>query len=190
MSLVLTRSGAALALSLLATGASAQTGFYVGGGIGLTDQQVTLDPIGDLTQIALEDRDGLAWKVFAGLNLDVPFIDLAIEAGYVDLGSPAAAVPGASEASVDTTGFDAFAIAAWDVGPAAVFGKVGLVAWDLDVTTDPPAVDVGESGTSFAGGVGARFNFGSLQLRGEAEYFAIDEVDDSWLLSTSLVWLF
>lgn len=180
-----------LPLSLLALAsleARAQTGLYVGGGIGVTDQQVALDPLGDVGVVASEDNE-LAWKVFAGISLDVPFIDLAVEAGYVDLGSPSADLQGVSEASLDTTGFDAFAVGAIDVGPFAVFGKVGLVAWDLDIST-PLTPDLGDSGTDFAGGVGARFTIGKLALRAEAEYFAIDEVDDSYLLSTSLVWNF
>ncbi|MEO0972717.1 MAG: porin family protein [Pseudomonadota bacterium] len=181
---------AAAGIALLAVNAEAQTGFYAGGGIGFSDQQITLDAVSDLTQIALDDGQEFAWKVFAGINLDVPFINLGIEGGYVDLGSPQATVPGASQASADTTGFDAFAVAALDVGPASVFGKVGLVAWDLDVSTSPLAADVGESGTSFAGGVGAQFRIGKLQLRGEFEYFDISEVDDSFLLSTSLLWNF
>ncbi|MEO0422110.1 MAG: outer membrane beta-barrel protein [Pseudomonadota bacterium] len=181
---------AAAGLALLAVDAHAQTGFYVGGGIGFSDQQVTLDAVSDLTQIALDEGQEFAWKAFAGFNLDVPFINLGVEGGYVDLGSPQAVVPGASEASLDTDGFDAFAVAAVDVGPLSIFGKVGLIAWDLDVTATPPAANVGESGTNFAGGLGAQFRLGKLQIRGEYEYFDISEVDDSFLLSTSLLWNF
>ncbi|MEM9384362.1 MAG: outer membrane beta-barrel protein [Pseudomonadota bacterium] len=181
---------AAAGLTLLVADAQAQTGFYVGGGVGISDQEVTLDAVGELTQIALDDGQEFAWKVFAGINLDVPFINLGVEGGYVDLGSPQSAVPGASQASVDSSGFDAFGVVAVDVGPLSIFGKVGLIAWDLDVSTTPPALDVGESGTNFAGGVGAQFRIGRLQLRGEYEYFDISEVDDSFLLSTSLLWSF
>ncbi len=178
-----------LPLALIGLQAHAQTGLYVGGGIGFTGQQLALEPLGELTVSAIEDN-GFAWKAFAGINLDVPFIDLAVEAGYVDLGSPEASLQGVNEASLDTTGFDAFAVVALDAGPAAVFAKLGVVVWDLDISTVPAVPDLGDSGTNLAGGIGARFSIGPIQLRGEAEYFAIDQVDDSYLLSTSVVWQF
>lgn len=183
---------AAASLSLTAPSAHAQTGFYVGGGIGLSDQRVlpTVAFAGFPPPMAEDSGQDFAWKAFAGINLDVPFINLALEGGYVDLGSPAVSAANVNEVNANTTGFDAFAIGAIDTGPISVFGKVGVIVWDLDISTQPLMADLGESGANFAGGAGAQLRLGKIQVRGEVEYFAIDELDDSFLFSASLIWQF
>jgi hypothetical protein len=178
-------ASALFALTGLAGGASAQTGFYAGAGLGLSSLQA------DIATNGFEDFDldenEFAWKAFAGFNLDVPFVDFAVEGGYVDLGSPSVDVLG-ENLSIDATGWNAFAVGAVDVGPLALFAKLGLVAWDAEVTAGD--FDVNDDGTDIAYGVGARIGLGPIQLRGEAEFFEIDAVDSSYLISASAVWQF
>ncbi len=182
---------AAAALLLLAGAlaplgeARAESGPYVGIGLGVSSLQADLPDQSDFVDF---DENEFAWKAFAGFNIDVPFVDFAVEAGYVNLGSPSVDVLG-SEFAVDSSGWNAFAVGAVDVGPFAVFAKLGAVAWDVDLTAD--GIDLGsDDGTDLAFGIGARVGIGPVQVRGEAEFFQIDVIDDSYLLSASLVWQF
>ncbi len=170
----------ALFCLLLPLASHAESGFYVGAGLGASSFQVDED---DAFGLDLDGND-FAWKVFGGYNVDLPFIDLGVEGGYMDLGAP-------TVVDLDATGWTAYAVGAVDAGPFAVFAKVGVVAWDLEsanVVIGGFAID--DDGVDVAFGGGARVELGPVHVRGEAEFFAIEEVDTSFLLSLSAVWQF
>ena len=178
---------AAASLALHAAPTLAESGFYLGSGVGVSSVQADVAPLEELDLLDFDETD-LAWKVFAGYNLDVPFVDVAVEGGYVNLGAPSAEILD-TNISLDTTGWNAFAVGAVDVGPIALFGKVGVVAWDVELSGE--GISAGsDDGTDLAFGLGARFGLGPIQLRGEAEFFQIDVIDDSYLLTASLIWQF
>jgi len=177
---------AALLLSFAPLAAVADTGFYIGGSVG----SATLEAdINDPTIPSLPssiDEDDTAFKVFGGYRFDLPVIDLAVEAGYVDFGKPDIDVLG-EPLTIETTGINAWGIASLDVGPIDVFGKLGLVAWDakaafLDETAS-------EDGSDLGYGLGAAFNVGPLQIRGEYEIYDLDDTDVA-MLSLGLAWQF
>lgn len=193
-----------LVLFFAAPAVLAQTGFYAGAGIGLSSLQAAL---------AGEEFDStdFSYKVFAGFNFDVPFVDFGVEGGYVDLGSVSATLPsetGDLRLDYDAAGWSAFAVGAVDVGPLAVFAKAGLIRSNIDLSSSADGVPVddlggigdvvgditlvgaGDDSTDFAAGVGARFGIGPIAVRGEVEYFAIEALDATWLFSTSAVWRF
>ena len=177
---------APVAMFLMPLSAVAGSGFYIGGSAGGATIESDLDGItipGLPTSI---DEDDTAIKVFAGYNFDLPTIDLAIEAGYVDFGEPDIDT-NLGELTLDTTGINAWGIAAVNVGPVDIFGKLGLVSWEVDAELlgDSDSDD----GTDIGYGLGVRFNLGAFQIRGEYELYDVDEVDVS-MLSVGIAYQF
>lgn len=178
----------ALASGLLVSGtAMADSGFYLGGSVGNTTLQANFqDPIGggDFTF----DENDFSWKAYGGFNFDLPVINLGVEGGYRDLGGPSVtALAGAY--GIDVTAWDAFGVAGFNLGPVNLFGKLGFISWDADLTL--AGFDVGsEDGTDTAYGVGASFNLGSFQLRAEYEMFDVSDVEDLYMLSAGFVYTF
>ncbi|MCH5375419.1 MAG: outer membrane beta-barrel protein [Planctomycetes bacterium] len=177
-----------LASLLLVSGtATADSGFYVGGSVGNTTLQTEItDPVGG-GNFTFDESD-FSWKAFGGYNFDLPVIDLGIEGGYRSLGGPSATI--ASESyGIDITAWDVFGVAGFDLGPLTVFGKLGIISWDADLTVS--GLDAGsEDDQDTAYGVGASFNLGSLQLRAEYEMFDVSDVEDLYMLSAGFVYTF
>jgi hypothetical protein len=174
-----------LAAPLLVTAGSAQadSGFYIGGSVG--SALVESDNFdGDFDF----DGDDFAAKIFAGYNIDAFVIDLAVEGGYVDFGTPSDTVLG-SEVEFDVTGWDLFALAGVELGPVGVFAKAGMISWDADASLDGTRL-ASDSGTDPAYGVGARFSLWSAEIRAEYEYFDVDSTDDLSMVSVGVAWTF
>lgn len=164
--------------------AGTESGFYVGAGVGQASVgDIDSDEFGDFEF----DGDDTAWKIFGGFNFGlIPFLDLAIEGGYVDFGKPDDTVQN-DNVEVDANGFDVFGLVGVNLGPVGLFGKAGLITWDGDVSAEGESI--GDDGTDPAYGVGARLKFGSLEVRAEYEYFDIDASDVD-MISASGVWTF
>jgi hypothetical protein len=163
----------------------ADSGFYVGGSAGRSFLTADLVDPGEGT---IEFDDGAAsWKAFGGFNIDAFVIDLAIEGGYVDFGSPSDQIAG-QDVEFDLTGWDLFALAGLELGPVGVFAKAGFIDWSADARLNGSRVG-SDSGTDPAYGIGARFSLFSAELRAEYEYFDVEDIDVS-LLSVGAVWTF
>jgi len=141
-------------------------GFYVGGSVGSAD--VSVDSLSF-------DENDFAWKIFAGYQLIGLF---AVEGGYVDFGAPSS-----GNFKVDPTGWNAFGIVGLPVGPIRLFGKLGGIYWDSDVSGGPS-----DDGTGVAAGLGLEFELFSLGVRAEVEYF--DALDDIYMLSVGATYTF
>ncbi len=115
------------------------------------------------------DENDFAWKIYGGYQFSGV---LAIEAGYVDLGSPSDL-----STSVDPYGLDIFAVAGIPVGPVRIFGKLGGIYWDTDLKYFEEKIT--DDGFDLAAGVGLEFELGSFAIRGEVEYF--DILDKTWM---------
>lgn len=161
--------------------AGTESGFYVGAGVGQASiGDIDSDEFGEFEY----DGDDTGWKIFAGYNFGlIPFLDLAIEGGYVDFGKP-----DDDGIEIDANAFDIFGLVGVNVGPVGLFAKAGLIQWDADASDGNDSGS--DDGTDPAYGVGARLKFGSLEVRAEYELFDIDGVDDVSLLSASGVWTF
>jgi outer membrane immunogenic protein len=180
------RAGLAVAALLLAVSvpAHADSGFYVGASIGRST--LDTDVSDDAGSLDFDDGD-TAWKGFVGFNIDAFVIDLAIEGGYVDFGQPAEQVAG-NDLEFDLTGWDVFGLAGVELGPIGVFAKAGFIDWSADASLNGARV-ASDSGTDPAYGIGVRFSLFSAEVRGEYEYFDVEDVDAS-LLSVGIVWTF
>jgi hypothetical protein len=172
---------------LVPMAAVADSGFYAGGSLGSATISADI-PDEDLGEVFVFDENDFAWKAFGGYQFDLPVIKLGIEGGYVDLGSPSADLLGIP-VSLDVTGWDVFGVAGFDLGPVGIFAKAGLISWDADAIVD--GIEEGsDDGSDPAYGVGASFNIGALEIRGEYEYFDLDSADDVYMLSAGLVFHF
>jgi hypothetical protein len=179
---------AAIAAFGLAQPAHAESAAYIGGSVGDATIQVDIPDEDQIDDVFEFDESDFAWKAFAGYNFDLAVIDLAIEGGYVDLGAPSVGEQ-ATRVEVDVTGWDLFGLAGIELGPIGVFAKAGMISWDADTAIGELATG-GDDGTDPAYGVGARFNLGSLEIRGEYEYFDIDSADEVYMLSAGVAFAF
>lgn len=179
-------ASALAAALLLSSPAMADSGFYLGGSIGNTALEVNFDD-GQGGFIPFDESD-FSWKLYGGYNFDLPVINLGVEGGYRSLGGPSATF--ASETfGIDITAWDVFGVAGFNLGPVVVFGKLGMVSWDAELTVG--GFDVGsEDDQDTAYGVGASFNLGSFQLRAEYEMFDVSDVEDLYMLSAGFVYTF
>jgi hypothetical protein len=179
---------AVLASTLLVAGpVMADSGFYLGGSVGNSTLQANFeDPIGGGTFTF--DENDFSWKAYGGFNFDLPVVNLGVEGGYRDLGGPSATLA-AESFGIDITAWYVFGVAGFDLGPVTVFGKLGIISWDADLTVS--GFDAGsEDDQDTAYGVGASFNLGSFQLRAEYEMFDVGDVEDLYMLSAGFVYTF
>lgn len=164
---------AALAASvpLMSVTAHADSGFYIGGGVG----QATLDDSTSTSGGVNFNESDTAWKVFGGYNIDaIPLIKLAVEGGYRDLGKPSGSV-GGIPVEYSASGFDFAVLGGLGLGPVDVMARVGGMAYDLDKR-------IGGATQSFDGtapvyGIGAWFTIAGIGVRAEYEFIDIDELD-------------
>ena len=138
--------------------AGTDSGFYIGAGVGDAGFEVKDSNF---------DESDTAYKVFGGYNIGfIPLVDFAVEAAYVDFGSPSA-----GNVSVDSSSLNAFGLAGLSFGPFGIFAKAGVSNWDTE------AGSVSDSGTDPAYGLGARFAIGSFAVRAEYELYDFDKAD-------------
>lgn len=180
-------ASAVVSALLLSAPAMADSGPYIGASIGNTTLEATLqDPISGGNFVF--DESDFSWKLYGGFNFDLPSINLGVEGGYRNLGGPSA-VFAAEEFGIDLTAWDVYGVAGFDLGPVSVFGKLGIVSWDADLTL--AGFDAGsESDQDTAYGVGASFGLGSFELRAEYEVFDVSDTDDVYMLSAGFVYTF
>jgi outer membrane immunogenic protein len=175
---------AASAIMLYAPESKADSGFYLGGSVGQAGVEVQ-DTSG--TQLLIFDEDDFAWKAFGGYKFDLPVINLGVEGGYVNLGSPSGELEGVPVA-IETDGFDVFGVAGIDIGPVGVFAKYGMISWDAEFTVD--GLSDAQDGSDPAYGIGATIGLGSIDIRAEYEVFDIEDAEDVSMISVGLVWTF
>ncbi len=161
----------ASAMALASAPVVADPGAYLGVSVGDASAEVDgLDNGGGIT----DELDGsdTSVKVFGGYM----FNDyLGVEGAYIDFGNPDDNIFG-TNVEAEITGYTVQAIGSVPVGPVNLFGKVGMISYDADVTIQGLG-NADENGEELAYGVGAEFNIGSFAIRGEYEIYDLDDVD-------------
>jgi len=157
--------------------AGAESGAYIGAGIGNTNIKGPIDE-NDF------DAEATGYKLILGYNFGVvPLIDLAIEGSYVDMGEESI-----GDLAYSQTSFNGFGLLGLSFGPFGLFAKAGLAAWDADTR-------IGDLGTSESGsdpvyGIGARLQIAKVSGRIEYEYYDQSNFDDVSMASISLLYTF
>ncbi len=162
-------------LALFPIPALADSGFYIGAAAGGATQDIELGGPPEL------EEDDTAFKVFGGYKFDMLVVDLGVELGYVDFGE-AEIDTAAGELVFDPTGINLWGVAGFELGPVDLFAKLGVIAWDVETTSF--AGTVSDDGTDFALGLGAGFDIGKVQIRGEYELY---DPSDSVVTMLSMV---
>lgn len=165
-------------VALLPVSAIADSGFYIGGSAGGATIEADLGGVTIPGLPSSIDEDDTALKVFVGYKFDLPVISLGIEGGYVDLGEPDIDILG-DQLLIDVTGVNLWGVASLDMGLFDVFGKLGYISWDVEA--DYLGASASDDGSDLGYGLGAAFDIGPLQIRGEYEIYDLDDTDVSML---------
>jgi OmpA-OmpF porin, OOP family len=148
------------------------TGFYVGGSLGIADGDAC-DNV--TTAVASCDDKDNGMKLFGGYRFHP---NIAGELGLVDLGEASSSGPFGT-ARVETDGFQIAGLGVLPINPAFdVFGKIGLFMWD--VSGSVPGGSVSGDDTDFMFGFGGTWKFArQLGMRAEWERFDLgpDKID-------------
>jgi hypothetical protein len=156
---------------------AAESGFYLGGGVG---QSTFKD---DASNIDF-DENATGWKAFAGYRIGaLPILDFAGELTYRDFGSPDEA-----DAEFEADGYDASALAILTLGPIDLFARLGIGRYSVDTRISGASRD--EDSTSEIYGVGAGFRIGPVNIRVEWERVEPDLVDNIDMYSLNAYWRF
>ena len=164
-------------LALFPVPALADSGFYIGAAAGGATQDIEVFGPPEI------EEDDTAFKVFGGYKFDMSVVDLSVELGYVDFGE-AEINTAAGEVVFAPTGINLWGVAGFELGPVDLFAKLGVIAWDLETTTF--AGKFSDDGTDFGFGLGAGFDIGKVQVRGEYELYDPSNADVTMLSMLSL----
>jgi hypothetical protein len=160
---------------------AADSGFYLGGGLGTARQE------GSFLNGNF-DKEDTAKRVFAGYRFGwLPILDIAAEAGYRDFGKPNTDFSG-SRAEVRMTGFDAAALVILPILPIDLYGKAGVLRYDLDRSAG--ATTLNATGNAAFYGVGAGFRVWRVNIRAEYERFNVPELQRSDMFSVNAYFRF
>jgi hypothetical protein len=175
----------------LGTAQAAESGFYIGGSIG----QTTLKVPSDIVDVPDFSEDDTGYKLYGGYNWNMSLLNIGIEGGYIDFGSPSEALDIDTNLKIDADGLNLVGLAGLNFGPFDIYAKAGWISWDASLRIS--GVDPGfgldalsEDGTDLMYGIGARFALGKLHIRGEWEEFDIEDTDSVYMFSLGLAWQF
>ena len=170
--------------SIMALPAIAESGIYIGGGVGQTKVE---DSAGNPGGMDFSESD-VGLKLFAGYHLDViPLISLAAEIGYRDLGKQATTTAGI-DSDYRVTGFDYSVLAGVGLGPVDLFARVGGMQYDLQKNVLGVKNDY--DGTAPLYGIGLWVTLFGLGVRAEYEKIDIDQLDNVEMVSVSAFYQF
>src|SRR5882672_8275344 len=173
-----------LATSLACLSAVADSGVYIGGGIGAAELK---DSTGNPGGVDFKESD-TAWKGFVGYHFDaIPLIKLGAEVGYRDLGKPDGSFNGVP-VEYKAHGVDYSALAGVGLGPVDLMARFGGMSYKLEKNVG--GVNNSYDGTAPLYSVGLWFTVFGLGVRAEYEKIKIDELDDAQMVSVSAFFKF
>lgn len=174
----------AAVVPFISVAAHADSGVYIGGGIGSAKLE---DSTGNSGGVDFSETD-TAWKGFVGYNFDaIPLIKLAAEVGYRDLGTPNGSV-GGIPVEYRAKGLDYAVLGGIGLGPVDLMARLGGMQYDLEKNIGGIRQDF--DGTAPVYGIGAWFTLFGVGLRAEYEKIDIDELDNAEMISVSAFYKF
>lgn len=158
---------------------AADSGFYLGGGIGAATIEDDPPAFEDI------DESDAAWKVYAGYRFGgfIPLLDIAGEITYRDMGNP-----DGTGFEYDASGYDASALGIVTLGPIDLFARLGIGNYSIDRRIDGTRRDEDGSGTLF--GLGAGFRIFKVNVRAEWERIDADGTDNIDMFTLNAYWRF
>ena len=178
-----------LSIAVLAAGFSslcavADSGVYIGGGIGSAELK---DSTGNPGGVDFKEND-TAWKGFVGYNLDaLPLLKFAAEIGYRDMGKPSGSFAGAP-VEYKAHGLDYAVLGGVGLGPVDLMARFGGMKYKLQKNVGSVRNDY--DGTAPVYGVGLWFTLFGVGVRAEYEKIDIDELDNAQMVSISAFYKF
>jgi len=179
-------------IALAAPASTAETGIYVGGGLGVSSLDVR-DFTPEYADLRFEQTD-FGVKLFAGWRVSNFF---AVEAGYTNFGDvrqwEGGNLESFQEANIGVSMFSAEAIGLIPLSEKVdLYGKLGYASWDssIQVTTGGETEDLSTSGTDPTFGIGIAMRFKKFGGRVEGDWLQIPDAGTVFLLSVSLTYLF
>lgn len=175
-----------LAAGILLCGAAAfqaraESGLYLGGGVGQAS-------VKDSTSAGDFDADNAAYKGFVGYRFGMlPIVDLAVEGGYVDFGKPSQDL-GGQRAELKLHGAYAAGLLIFPLGPIDLYGKGGVIEAKTESSLGGISTSRSSSSGFYGAGVGLRV--WKIGLRAEYERYQIKDVDRVQMLSVSALFQF
>jgi OOP family OmpA-OmpF porin len=160
--------------SAMAQSRNPDSGFYLGAGVGVSEYN---DSCSGLPGGISCDENDTTYKLFGGYDVNRYF---GVEAGYVDFGKTSASGAGVS-ASIDGKGFELSAIGKWPATQnLSLFGRLGVVRWDLDARASGPGASISNSatGTDWTIGIGGSWAF-TRNWSARAEWQRYNNVGDT-----------
>lgn len=163
-------------------------GPYLGASIGHSKlDNETLDWLDDIG--ASTDDTDVSYKLFAGYQFSPYF---AVEAGYVDFGSfTAKGANGADNANLKlgVEGFTAALVGKLPIQSGfSVYGKLGMIAWDADLSLNATIQGQsfrgtgGEDGTDPFYGIGTEYVVNQIVMRAELERYDINDSGEDFTI--------
>lgn len=122
----------------------------------------------------------IGWKIFGGYALNEI---LAVEGGYTSFGE----MDGSAASSAEPTGFEVAAVGNYPFNSQfSIFGKVGLLAWDLEKNNIDGSSD-NSTGTDIFIGVGGQYEIsGNLAIRAGWERYTVEDGDIDFLSASAV----
>jgi outer membrane immunogenic protein len=171
----------ALATGLCSLPAAAAGGLYAGGGIGAATVKE------DVSGVEF-DADHAGYKAFVGYRFDVvPIVDLAIEGGYTDFGTPSQTI-GGQDVKFKLHGAYAAGLLIFPLGPVDLYGKGGAFNWTSEQSLG--GTTASRSGNDPFYGVGVGFYVWKIGIRAEYERYQVKDVDRVEMISINALFQF
>ena len=165
-----------LTLIISSFGSLYAQGFYIGGGIGNTFYATEIEEVGN--QVSSLDENATGYKFFGGFSTPTIF---GIEGGYRNLGTITVSN---FSFETETTGWDVYGMARLELLLILdLFAKAGVFFWESESVLVEQVI--GNSGTSFAWGLGAGVHLGPLGVRLEWENFQVADPESISMISAS-----
>ena len=172
------------AASLPVMSAHADSGIYIGAGLGESNMQDTAATGG-----VQFDESGTASKAFVGYYLDfIPLVKFAAEVGYRDLGKPTDTTVAGAPVEYQASGFDYGVLAGLGLGPIDLFARVGAMNYNLKKNIGGVSTDY--TGNAPVYGVGVWFTVFGLGVRAEYDMIDIKQLDSASMATISAFYKF
>jgi len=130
--------------------------------------------------------DSIGWKIFGGYALNEV---LSVEGGYTSFGEMDGPMQFGATNVLEITGFEVAAVGSFPINSQlSVFGKVGLLSWEAELSNPNSTATNNNSGSDLFYGIGGQYEIsGNLAIRASWESYSMDDLDVSFLSASAVL---